>query len=63
MTNTFVEVLAIEATSSAASRVDYRDILRYRAEPGAAVGVGQVVVDSLRHADAHDLVAELIADL
>ncbi len=40
-----------------------RDVLRHGAEARHAVGVRQVVVDGLRHADADDLVAELIADL
>ena len=40
-----------------------RDILRDRAETRAAIGVGQVVVDRLGHADAGDRVAELLAHL
>ena len=63
MTNTFVDVLAIEATSSAASRVETAMYFATEPKPGHAVGVRQVVVDGLRHADADDLVAELITDL
>ena len=40
-----------------------RDVLGDRAEARAAVGVRQVVVDGLRHADADERMAELIADL
>ena len=40
-----------------------RHVLRHRAEARRAVGVRQVVVDGLRHADADDAVAELITDL
>ena len=62
-TNTLVEVRAIEATSSAASRVETATYLATEPKPGAAVGVRQVVVHGLRHADADDAVAQLLADL
>ena len=53
----------MEATSSAASQRGDRDVFRHRAEAGAAVGVRQVVVDRLRHADAGDRIAHRRADL
>ena len=61
--NTRVDVRAIDATSSAASRVDTATYFATEPKPGQRVGDGQVVVDGLRHADADDRVAELLADL
>ena len=57
-TNTLVEVRAIEATSIAASRVETAMYLATEPNPGTAVGMRQVVVDGLGHADAGDRIAQ-----
>jgi hypothetical protein len=59
--NTRVEVRAIDATSSAASRVETATY--FATEPGACVRDGEVVVDGLRYADTHDRQPELRAEL
>ena len=53
----------MEATSSAASRVETATYLATEPKPGQQSVMRQVVVDGLRHADAGDRVAERGADL
>ena len=62
-TNTFVEVRAIEATSSAASRVDTAMYLAAEPKPGQQSVMRQIVVDGLGNPDAGDGIAHLHADL
>ena len=53
--NTLVEVLRHRGARRSPPRaIDDRDVLRDRAEAGAAVGDRQVVVDGLRHVDRLD---------
>ena len=47
----------------AASQRRHRDVLRHRAEAGAAVGDRQVVVDRLRHVDRLDRIAHRLRQL
>ena len=58
-----VEVLAIEATSNAASRIDVATYFATEPKPGQVSVSGEIVVDGLRHADAGDRITERRRDL